>query len=173
MPKDRKKSGAGPGPAGKKKNARKPSKEKKVKKAALEKVTVQPLPSGEAPTAVFEPVTGALTLGLPAGMKGDKGERGPAGPAGERGQKGEPGATGPQGPVGPQGPQGARGETGSRGEQGPAGPASPKGETGIGLRYEGTGSREALCYLLVAADGTLRYVMNGKTYQVQLTPMGA
>jgi hypothetical protein len=27
--------------------------------------------------------------------------------------------------------------------------------------------------LIVATDGTLRYVMNGKTYQVQLTPIGA
>ena len=165
MPKDKKKAATG-----KQKDPGKPAKEKKAKKVALAGVTVQALPPGEVPSARLDPAAGMLMLGIPSGLKGDKGERGPAGLGGERGPKGEPGATGPQGPVGPQGPQGARGEPGARGEQGPAG---GRGELGIGVRYEGSGNRESVCYLLIAADGTLRYVMNGKTYTVQLTPVGA
>ena len=168
MPKDKKKAGAGK-PEEKQKDAGKPVKEKKVKKAVLAGVTVESLPPGAVPAARLDPVTSTLVLGIPSGQKGDKGERGPAGLAGERGPKGEAGATGPQGPVGPQGPQGARGEAGPRGEPGPVG---SRGEAGIGLRYEGSGNRESVCYLLIAADGTLRYVMNGKTYAVQMAPVG-
>ncbi|MGA2642902.1 MAG: hypothetical protein ABSG21_18580 [Spirochaetia bacterium] len=169
MPKDKKKTGAGSKPEEKTKDAGKPVKEKKIKKAVLAAVSVESLAPGAVPAARLDPATSTLVLGIPSGQKGDKGERGPAGLNGERGLKGETGATGPQGPVGPQGPQGARGEAGPRGEQGPAG---ARGETGIGVRYEGSGSRESLCYLLIAADGSLRYVMNGKTYTVQLTPVG-
>ena len=162
MPKDKKKAGAGSKPAGKKKDNGK-------KNPALTNATVESLPPGAAPMARLDAATGTLVLGIPSGQKGDKGERGPAGLAGERGPKGEPGATGPQGPVGPQGPQGARGDPGPRGEQGPAG---PRGEPGVGIRYEGSANRETECHLLIAADGTLRYVMSGKTYMVQLTPIG-
>ncbi len=165
MSKDKKKAGAGK-PEEKQKDAGKPAKEKKAKKAVLAGVTVESLPAGGVPAARLDPVTGTLVLGIPAGQKGDKGERGLAG---ERGPKGETGATGPQGPVGPQGPQGARGEAGPRGESGQVG---GRGEQGIGLRYEGSGNRESVCYLLIAADGTLRYVMNGKTYAVQMAPVG-
>jgi hypothetical protein len=162
MPKDKKKAGAG---SKTEKGPGKQPKEKKVKKSALANVMAEALAPGAAPTARLDQATSTLVLGLPAGPKGDKGERGPVG---ERGPKGEPGATGPQGPVGPQGPQGARGEQGQRGEPGPAGST---GEPGIGIRYEGSGSRESVCYLVVGADGTLRYVMNGKPYTVQLTPI--
>jgi hypothetical protein len=165
MPKDKKKAGAGSKTAGKEKGPGKPPKEKKAKKVALTNVTAEALAPGAAPTARLDQTSGTLVLGLPAGPKGDKGERGPVG---ERGPKGEPGATGPQGPVGPQGPQGARGESGQRGEPGPAG---AHGDLGPGIRYEGSGNRESVCYLLIGADGTLRYVMNGKTYTVQLTPI--
>jgi hypothetical protein len=165
MPKNKKKEG-GSKPEGKKHDPRKSPKEKKAKKAFFANVTAEPLAPGGAPTARIDEPSSTLVLGLPAGPKGDKGDRGAAG---ERGPKGETGATGPQGPVGPQGPQGARGESGPRGEPGPAG---PRGEPGIGVRYEGTGARETGCHLLVAADGTLRYVMNGKTYLVQLAPVG-
>ena len=161
MPKDKKKAGAGSKPEGKKKDAGK-------KKAFVAHALVESLPPGDAPTVRLDAATGTLALGIPAGQKGDKGERGPAGAPGDRGPKGEPGSTGPQGPVGPQGPQGARGEAGPRGE---AGATGPRGEPGIGMRYEGSGNRESVCYLLVAADGTLRYVMNGKTYTVQITPL--
>jgi hypothetical protein len=166
MPKDKKKAGAGSKPQGKQQGHERPAKEKKAKKAVLAGVTVQALSAGEVPTARLDAATNTLVLGIAAGQKG---ERGPAGAAGERGPKGEPGATGPQGPVGPQGPQGARGEPGPRGEQGPAG---MRGEAGVGVRYEGSANRESVCYLLIASDGTLRYVMNGKTYNVQLTPLG-
>jgi Collagen triple helix repeat (20 copies) len=155
-------------PKGKKKTVQKPPKEKKAKKAALSAVTALLLPAGEAPTALLDAATGTLSLGIPAGPKGDKGEKGPTG---ERGPRGETGFAGPQGPVGPQGPQGARSEPGPRGEAGPRGEpgsAGAKGEQGIGVRYEG-GARENVCYLVVAADGTLHYVMNGKRYTVQLT----
>jgi hypothetical protein len=159
-------------PKGKKKTIQKTPKEKKAKKTALSAVTAALLPPGEAPTALLDAATGTLTLGLPAGQKGDKGERGPAGPPGERGLRGETGPAGPQGPVGPQGPQGARSEPGPRGEagsRGEPGAAGARGETGIGVRYEG-GARENVCYLVVSPEGTLRYVMNGKRYTVQLTP---
>ena|SRR5271157_1273366 len=165
MPKDKKKEG-GSKTAGKKDTGKSP-KEKKGKKAFFAAIVAEPLAPGGAPTARFDEPSGALVLGLPSGLKGDKGDRGAVG---ERGPKGEAGATGPQGPVGPQGPQGARGEQGPRGEPGPAGPAGPRSEPGIGIRYEGA-ERESDCHLVVAADGTLRYVMNGKAYQVQLTPI--
>jgi hypothetical protein len=174
MPKDKKKAGAGSKAAEKQKDPGKPPKQKKVKKGAIAAVTAEALAPGAAPSARLDQATGTLILGLPAGQKGDKGERGPAGPAGERGAKGETGATGPQGPVGPQGPQGARGEAGPRGEpgaRGEPGPAGAHGEPGIGIRYEGGANREPVCYLQVAPDGTLRYVMNGKAYTVQLTPI--
>ena len=147
-------------------------KEKKGRKGVLSGVSITPLGAGETPTARLDPATGILALGLPAAAQGEKGERGPAGPAGERGPRGEAGATGPQGPVGPQGPQGARGEAGPRGEpgaRGEPGPAGPRGEAGGGIRYEG-GSSPASASLVVAADGTLHYVTNGKRYTVQLTP---
>ena len=147
MPKDKKKASAG------------------KKKAVLAHAIAESLPPGETPTVRLDAATETLVLGIPAGQKGDKGELGPAGAGGDRGPKGEPGTTGPQGPVGPQGPQGARGESGPRGDPGPAG---THGEPGVGIRYEGSGNRESVCYLLVAADGTLRYVMNGKTYTVQI-----
>jgi hypothetical protein len=169
MPKDKKKKDGGMKPAGKKKDMGKSPKEKKGKKTFFAALTAEPLAPGGAPTARFDEPSGTLVLGLPSGLKGDKGDRGAAG---DRGPKGETGSTGPQGPVGPQGPQGARGEQGPRGEPGPGGPAGPRSEPGIGIRYEGAG-HESDCHLLVAADGTLRYVMNGKTYLVQLTPAGS
>jgi hypothetical protein len=159
-------------PKDKKKTIHKTPKEKKAKKTELSAVTATVLPPGEAPTALLDAASGTLTLGLPVGQKGDKGERGPAGLSGERGLKGESGPTGPQGPVGPQGPQGARSETGPRGEAGPQGEpgaTGARGDPGIGVRYD-AGARENVCYLVVAADGTLHYVMNGKKYAVQLTP---
>ena len=168
MPKAKKKDG-GSKPAGKKKDTEKSPKEKKGKKPLFAGVAAEALAPGEAPTARIDEATRTLVLGIPSGLKGDKGDRGAAG---ERGPKGEIGPTGPQGPVGPQGPQGARGEQGPRGEPGPAGPDGPRSEPGIGVRYEVTG-RESDCHLLVAADGALRYVMNGKTYQVQLIPAGS
>ena len=161
MPKDKKKAGAGSKPGSKKKDAGK-------KKAVLAHAVVESLPPGETPTVRLDAATETLVLGIPSGLKGDKGERGPAGlPGGSRTQ-GRARFNRPAGPVGPQGPQGARGEPGPRGE---AGPAGPRGETGIGVRYEGSGNRESVCYLLVAADGTLRYVMNEKTYTVQIAPV--
>ena len=166
MPKDKKKDGKSK-PAGKK-DAGKALKGKKEKKVSFTAVAAEPVAPGGAPTARIDEPSGTLVLGLPSGLKGDKGDRGAAG---ERGPKGENGSTGPQGPVGPQGPQGARGEQGPRGEPGPAGTGGPRGEPGIGIRFEGEG-REPVGHLLVAADGTLRYVVNGKTYLVQLTPVG-
>ncbi len=83
-------------PKGKKKTVQKPPKEKKAKKAALSAVTAVLLPAGEAPTALLDASTGALSLGIPAGQKGDKGERGPAGASGERGPRGETGLAGPR-----------------------------------------------------------------------------
>ena len=85
--------------------------------------------------------------------------------AGKRGPKGETGFTGPQGPMGAQG---ARGEPGPRGEQGLTG---PKGDTGTGIRHAQGTATSGSHYLLVEGNGTLRYVMNGKTFTVQLTPM--
>jgi len=168
MPKDKKKEG-GSKTAGKKKDLGKSPKGKKGKKTFFTAIAAESLAPGGAPTARFDEPSGTLVLGLPSGPKGEKGDRGAPG---DRGPKGETGATGPQGPVGPQGPQGARGEQGPRGEPGPAGPAGPRSEPGIGVRYEGA-ERESDCHLLVAVDGTLRYVMNGKTYLVQLTPVGS
>jgi hypothetical protein len=162
MPKDKKKSGAGSKAAEKKKDGGK-------KKGPVLKAVAEALLAGQPPTAQMDAATGTLVLGIPSGQKGDKGERGPSGTAGERGTKGEPGATGPQGPVGPQGPQGARGEQGPRGE---AGTAGSHGEPGVGIAYEG-GTRLTDCRLVIAADGSLRYVMNGRTFAVQLTPIGS
>jgi hypothetical protein len=99
--------------------------------------------------------------------------------AGKRGPRGEAGSAGPRGPVGPQGlqgsqgPQGLRGDPGPRGEQGIAGfrgDAGPRGEPGTGIRHAQSALTTASHYLLVEADGTLRYMMNGKRYTVQLTP---
>jgi hypothetical protein len=140
-------------------------KEKKAKHAVISAVTVTTL-EPEGPASGSLDATGTLLLQIPRGPRGERGERGATGPQGEKGAKGEPGQTGPLGPVGPQGPQGARGEPGPRGEQGVAG---HKGDTGAGVRYA-AGSMEASAYLLVEADGTLRYVLNGKSYTVQLTP---
>ncbi len=138
------------------------TKEKKVKHPVISGVTVTMLdPEGTASGQLD--TSGVLSLKIPRGFTGD---RGPLGPEGKKGDKGEPGQTGPQGPVGPQGPQGAKGEPGPRGEHGPA---APKGDAGIGVRYV-VGSLEASAYLLVEADGTLHYVVNGKSYAVQVTP---
>jgi hypothetical protein len=138
------------------------TKQKKVKHPGITGVTVTLL-DPEGPASGRVDASGMLYLNLPRGGKGD---RGPVGPEGKKGDKGEAGPTGPQGPVGPQGPQGARGEHGPRGEQGPPGQT---GNAGIGIRY-GVASMEASTYLLVEADGKLSFVMNGKSYSVQLTP---
>jgi len=172
MAKDKKKKARGGAEAAVPEKPEKARKEKKGKKGVLSGVSITLLGVGETPTARLDPATGTLALGLPAAAHGEKGERGPAGPAGERGPRGEAGATGPQGPVGPQGPQGARGEAGPRGEpgaRGEPGPAGPRGEAGTGIRYEG-GSSPASAGLVVAADGSLHYVTNGRRYTVQLTP---
>ena len=164
MPKDKKK-----GKAQQKASEKvKPAKVKKAKGAAIAGVAVTALGPTAAPTATFEAESGVLSLGIPRGEKGSPGERGPSGAAGERGPKGEAGPAGPQGPVGPQGPQGSRGDPGARGEQGPAG---PRGEPGPGIRHAQGAVTAASHYLLVEADGSLRYVMNGKSYAVQLTPL--
>ncbi len=161
MPKEKKKGK--PKASGSKQKA--PPKEKKVKRAVLNGVAVTMVnPQGAAAGSLD--AEGVLHLEIPGGQKGERGERGAPGPQGEKGAKGEQGQTGPQGPVGPQGPQGARGEPGPRGEQGPAG---QRGDAGIGVRYA-NGSMEASTYLVVEADGALRFVMNGKSYTVQLTP---
>jgi hypothetical protein len=143
--------------------APKKSKGKKAKRAVISGVTVALLAPEAAASGRLD-ADGMLYLELPRGLKG---ERGPAGPDGRKGDKGEPGQTGPQGPVGPQGPQGSRGEPGPRGEQGPTG---QKGSAGIGVRYA-VSSMEASAYFLAEADGTLRWVVNGKSYTVQLTPL--
>jgi len=164
MPKDKKKKGKSAPEAAEK--PRKEPKPPKVKKGSVTGVSVTLLAADAPPAAKLDPASGALTLSLPGGHRG---ERGPAGPQGERGPKGETGATGPQGPVGPQGPQGARGEAGPRGETGPRGEPGPRGEAAAGIRYEG-GSGPGITSLVVAGDGTLHYVMNGKRFTVQLTP---
>ncbi len=81
-------------------------------------------------------------------VKAVPGPRGPAGAPGERGPKGE------QGLMGPQGPRGDRGE---------------RGEPGPGIRYEGGGSPGS-SYLVVGADGSLKFVRQGTTFIVQLVP---
>jgi len=166
MAKDKKKKARNGAEGAASEKPKKPPKEKKAKKGVLSGATVTLLGAGETPTARLDPAAGTLVLALPAPAPGEKGERGLAGPAGERGPRGEPGATGPQGPVGPQGPQGARGEPGARGDVGPAG---ARGEPGAGVRYEG-GVNPSVAGLVVAADGTLHYVTNGKRFAVQLTP---
>jgi hypothetical protein len=150
MPKEKKKAKLAEKSEKKKRSA-------KVTPSPLSGVTVTALGPGESPTAVLDSATGVLALGLPQGAQGVQGERGP---------KGEAGPAGPQGPVGPQGPQGSRGDAGARGEQGPSG---VRGEPGTGVRYAQGAATPANCHLLVEADGTLRYVMNGKIYTVQLT----
>jgi hypothetical protein len=160
MPKEKKK-----GKAKASGDKEKTPQEKKAKHAVISGVTVTMLDL-ESPASGRLDANGMLYIEVPRGPKGDRGERGPSGPEGEKGGRGEHGQTGPQGPVGPQGPQGARGEPGPRGEQGPTG---QKGDAGIGIRYA-VGSMEASTYLLVEADGTLRCVVNGKSYAVQLTP---
>jgi hypothetical protein len=164
MPKDKKKGK----PAVKAAKKEKPAKVKKPKAGAIASVVVTALAAGATPTAELEAAAGVLTLCIPRGEKGATGERGTAGAPGERGPKGETGAAGPQGPVGPQGPQGSRGDPGPRGEQGPAG---VKGEPGAGIRHAQGAVTATNHYLLVEADGTLRYVSNGRTFTVQLTPV--
>jgi hypothetical protein len=141
-------------------------KARKAKPAAIPAVTVTMLEPGSVAAGRLD-AKGALLLEIPRGLKGDRGERGVLGAQGEKGTKGDTGQTGPQGPVGLQGLQGVRGEPGPRGEQGPAG---PRGEAAVGIRYA-SGSMAASAYLLVEADGTLRYVLNGKSYTVQVTPL--
>ena len=150
MPKDKKK--------GKTKGAAndKPAKVKKPKGVPITAVTAAAVGTAEAPTATIDAATGVLALGIPQGEAGKAGDRGPAGPQGERGPRGEPGPAGPQGPVGPQGPQGSKGEAGPRGEPGP------------GVRYA-QGAAATDHYLLVEADGTLKYHSKGKTFTVQVT----
>ena len=138
------------------------TKQKKVKYSGITGVTVTLL-DPEGPASGRVDASGMFYLEVPRGGKGD---RGPAGPEGKKGDRGEAGPTGPQGPVGPQGPQGARGEHGPRGEQGLPGQT---GNAGIGIRYAVV-SMEASTYLLVGADGKLSFVLNGKSYSVQLTP---
>ena len=166
MPKDKKNAGAGSKPG--EKRPGKSLKEKKAKKVVLAGVTAESLHPERLPWRGSMPPPARSCSGSLPGRRETRASV-DLRLAGERGPKGEPGATGPQGPVGPQGPQGARGDPGPRGEQGAAG---PRGEPGVGIRYEGSGNRETACHLLIAADGTLRYVMNGKTYMVQLTPIG-
>jgi hypothetical protein len=150
---------------GKKSDAKSSGKKKdQRKKPAIVGVVIETLEAGAPAVARLEAESGMLVLGLAPGPRGEKGEHGPGG---ERGSRGEPGATGPQGPVGPQGPQGARGEPGPRGEPGASG---ARGEPGLGIHYEGSAERAASCYLQVSADGTLRYIVNGKAHIVQLAP---
>jgi hypothetical protein len=163
MPKDKKKGKA----QAKAVEKEKPAKVKKSKGVMISGVLVTALGPAAAPTATFEAESGVLALGIPRGEKGSPGERGQAGAAGERGPKGEAGPAGQQGPVGPQGPQGSRGDPGARGEQGPVG---PRGEPGAGIRHA-QGVSAVSHYLQVEADGTLRYVMNGKSFTVQLAPV--
>jgi len=125
----------------------KPAGKNKIPRKAPKKDPKKPL--GKAASKAVKVVRG------PAGAPG---EPGPKGEPGAIGQRGPAGAQGPMGPMGPQGPQGMRGEPG------------PRGEPGIGVRYTGP-VREAECHLLVTPDGSLRYVMNGKTFIVQLTPV--
>jgi len=162
MPKEKKKGK--PKTAGAKEKAPQKAKEKKAEAVISALTVTMQNPEGTASASLD--AEGTLHLEVPRGFKGDRGDKGATGAQGEKGPKGDPGQTGPQGPVGPQGPQGARGEPGPRGEQGPAG---QRGEPGIGVRYA-AGSMEASTYLLVEADGTLRYVVNGKSHTVQLTP---
>jgi hypothetical protein len=148
MPKEKKK-GKPKATGGKEKESPK-TKEKKVKRALLSGIAVTMLgPQGAAAGGLD--AEGVLHLEIPGGQKGERGEHGAPGPQGEKGAKGEPGQTGPQG---------------ARGEPGPSG---HKGDGGIGVRYA-VGSMEASAYLQVEADGTLHYVLNGKSYTVQLTP---
>ena len=164
MPKDKKKGK----PTAKAVEKKKPAKEKKAKLAPIGSVVVTALAPGATATAALVTSTGVLALGIPRGEKGAPGDRGQAGAPGERGPKGEPGSAGQQGPVGPQGPQGSRGDPGLRAEQGLPG---PRGEPGTGIRHAQGAVTAASHYLLVEADGTLRYVMNGKTYMVPLVPV--
>lgn len=92
-----------------------------------EATTLEP---GSQATATYE--EGVLTLGIPAGAKGDKGDKGDTGPQGPQGEKGE---TGAQGPQGEQGIQGEKGETGATGPQGPQG---EQGDPGVGVPSGGT-----------------------------------
>ncbi len=157
---------------GKKKEKARPAqadkkKPQKAEKIRIADVAVIGLGPSEAPFARIEGETRVLTLGIP---KGEKGEPGPTGMQGERGPKGE---SGPQGPVGPQGPQGARGEPGQKGEPGAKGERGEKGEKGdpgIGIRYGGKPGIEKTAFLMVDNDGTLKYVKDGKSYILQLSP---
>ena len=66
-------------------------------------VTAVETPGGTPPTADYDPATGNMLLGIPAG------------PQGEKGAPGDTGAAGPRGETGPQGPKGDQGETGEAG----------------------------------------------------------
>lgn len=79
------------------------------------------LPAGSQPTATFNATTGALTLGIPQGKKGDTGETGATGATGPEGP------AGPKGDTGPEGPQGPKGDKGATGPQGPAGATPQRG----------------------------------------------
>lgn len=103
-----------------------------------------------AQTAQTVPVTGSVTVTIPAPIPGATGPQGPAGVNGNDGAVGPQGVpgvagpagpagqsvTGPQGPVGATGPSGAVGATGATGApgptgaQGPAGPVGPQGPAG-------------------------------------------
>jgi len=57
----------------------------------ISSVNAVDLPAGSEATASYDPATGKLTLGIPAGAKGDTGDTGPAGAAGPAGSPGEDG----------------------------------------------------------------------------------
>lgn len=93
--------------------------------------TATTLPSGSSATASYS--EGVLSLGIPAGAKGDKGDKGDTGatgPKGDKGDKGDTGATGPKGDTGETGPQGPQGETGPQGEKGDKGDPGDVSSTG-------------------------------------------
>ena len=87
-----------------------------------------------------------ISLGIPAGPKGDTGPQGPQGEKGNTGEQGPQGIQGPKGDTGLQGPQGEKGNTGERGPQGVPGNDGAKGVTFIPS---------------VAEDGTLSWSNDG------------
>jgi hypothetical protein len=52
---------------------------------SITSITVVSLPAGSTPTVTWDPVTGELELGIPAGATGSTGLTGPQGPQGEEG----------------------------------------------------------------------------------------
>ncbi len=141
------------------------------------------LSSGAAPTASVTDTSDGkhISLGIPAGPKGDIGEPGPKGDTGEQGPQGAPGNDGANGviftpsvsedgtlswtndgeldnpsPVNLKGPKGDTGDQGPQGEKGNTGDTGPQGVPG------NDGATGATFIPAVAEDGTLSWSNDGE-----------